>query len=182
MIYAYLPLALGSNTSLTSEASAFAGDFVPRFAARTSASMTRAQRDSTIWVPEGPSESISGAAAGPLSGLTFAAKDLYDVSPSPDRYCLLTRQLDIYVRYRPCDRPAAYSCWALPSRPTRVPNCLPSVFSIQVKGYITGFGQPSWRQTHPAASSTAPAVQVRHLTHSCGLLLAPFVPVERLRS
>ena len=64
-----------------SEASAFAGIFVPRLAVRTSASMTPSQRDSTIWVPEGPTESISGAATGPLKGLTFAAKDLYDVSP-----------------------------------------------------------------------------------------------------
>ena len=107
MIHAHLPLAPGSKMSLTSEASAFAGDFVPRFAARNSASMTRAQRDSTIWVPEGPSESISGAAAGPLSGLTFAAKDLYDVSPSLVKQSLLTKQLYMYLCYH--ERPAAYS-------------------------------------------------------------------------
>ena len=40
--------------------------------------MAQDGRDSTIWVKEGPGR-ISGAAEGPLSDLTFAAKDLYDV-------------------------------------------------------------------------------------------------------
>ena len=41
--------------------------------------MVQDGRDGTIWVKEGPGR-ISGAAEGPLSDLTFAAKDLYDVS------------------------------------------------------------------------------------------------------
>eukprot|EP00270_Netrium_digitus_P005348 TRINITY_DN17038_c0_g1_i1.p1 TRINITY_DN17038_c0_g1~~TRINITY_DN17038_c0_g1_i1.p1 ORF type:complete len:517 (-),score=100.36 TRINITY_DN17038_c0_g1_i1:184-1683(-) len=50
---------------------------------------------------------LEGAAAGPLSGLTFCVKDMYDVS-----------------------------------------------------GFPTGFGSPSWLETHPdAADATAPAIQ-----------------------
>ena len=49
---------------------------------------------------------LSGAASGPLSGLTFAAKDVFDV-----------------------------------------------------EGSRTGFGNPTWLETHPPAQSTAPAVQ-----------------------
>ncbi|KAK9826133.1 hypothetical protein WJX81_007522 [Elliptochloris bilobata] len=49
---------------------------------------------------------IEGAASGPLKGLTFAAKDLYDI-----------------------------------------------------KGYVTGFGNPEWAATHAPAAATAPAVQ-----------------------
>ena len=41
--------------------------------------MAQDGRDNTIWVKEGPGN-ISGAAEGPLTDLTFAAKDLYDVS------------------------------------------------------------------------------------------------------
>ena len=33
---------------------------------------------------------------------------------------------------------------------------------MQIEGYVTGFGQPSWRETHPPAKATAPAVQARH--------------------
>ena len=55
--------------------------------------MAQDERDSTIWVKEGPGK-ISGAAEGPLKDLTFAAKDLYDVSWSmhpPYELALLLR-------------------------------------------------------------------------------------------
>jgi hypothetical protein len=29
---------------------------------------------------------------------------------------------------------------------------------FDVEGYVTGFGNPDWARTHPAATSTAPAV------------------------
>ena len=29
---------------------------------------------------------------------------------------------------------------------------------FDVDGYVTGFGNPDWARTHPAATSTAPAV------------------------
>ncbi len=50
---------------------------------------------------------LDGAAEGPLSGLTFAAKDIFDIA-----------------------------------------------------GHVTGCGNPDWARTHPAATATAPAVQV----------------------
>ena len=50
---------------------------------------------------------LSGAATGPLAGLTFAAKDVFDIA-----------------------------------------------------GSRTGFGNPAWLETHPPATSTAPAVQL----------------------
>ncbi len=56
-----------------------AGQVAARSTVRTAASMVQDGRDGTIWVKEGPGR-ISGAAEGPLSDLTFAAKDLYDVS------------------------------------------------------------------------------------------------------
>ncbi len=49
---------------------------------------------------------LPGAAEGPLSGLTFGAKDLFDIG-----------------------------------------------------GHVTGYGNPDWARTHPAATSTSPAVQ-----------------------
>lgn len=55
--------------------------------------MAQNERDSTIWVKEGPGK-ISEAAEGPLKDLTFAAKDLYDVSwsmHSPYDLALLLR-------------------------------------------------------------------------------------------
>ncbi|EIE22650.1 amidase [Coccomyxa subellipsoidea C-169] len=62
-------------------------------------------RDSSnAFLPDGPE--ITGAAEGPLQGLTFAAKDLYDV-----------------------------------------------------ENYVTGFGNPTWKETHEPATATAPAVQ-----------------------
>ena len=33
---------------------------------------------------------------------------------------------------------------------------------VQIEGYVTGFGNPTWKATHPPATSTAPAVQVGH--------------------
>lgn len=50
---------------------------------------------------------IDGSPTGPLAGLTFVAKDTYDI-----------------------------------------------------KGHRTGFGNPTWKDTHPPATETAPAVQV----------------------
>lgn len=32
------------------------------------------------------------------------------------------------------------------------------VYSFDVDGYVTGFGNPDWARTHSAATSTAPAV------------------------
>ena len=57
----------------------------------------------------------------------------------------------------------------IPSRPSRLPKYLLTVSYLQVKGCITGFGQPTWRETHSAAFSTAPAVQVRHTALPCNL-------------
>ncbi|KAK9904266.1 hypothetical protein WJX75_008073 [Coccomyxa subellipsoidea] len=72
---------------------------------RTSAAMSCASRDSSnAFLPDGPE--ISGASEGPLQGLTFAAKDLYDV-----------------------------------------------------EGYVTGFGNPTWKETHEPAAATAPTIQ-----------------------
>ena len=34
---------------------------------------------------------------------------------------------------------------------------------MQIEGYVTGFGQPTWRKTHSPAKATAPAVQALHL-------------------
>ena len=31
---------------------------------------------------------------------------------------------------------------------------------VQVEGQVTGFGNPTWRSTHPPATSNATAVQV----------------------
>ncbi|CAL8470644.1 g10186 [Coccomyxa elongata] len=67
--------------------------------------MSSNSRDSSnAFLPGGPE--IPGTAGGPLQGLTFAAKDLYDV-----------------------------------------------------QGYVTGFGNPTWKETHQPATATAPAVQ-----------------------
>lgn len=49
------------------------------FASSTRLSCTRTDT-SNAFLPDGPQ--IAGAAQGPLCGLTFAAKDLYDVSYS----------------------------------------------------------------------------------------------------
>ena len=58
---------------------ATAGQLITRATVRAAASMVKDGRDSTIWVQKGPGR-ISGAAEGALNNLTFAAKDLYDVS------------------------------------------------------------------------------------------------------
>lgn len=55
------------------------GQLATRATVRIAASMVQDGRDGTVWVKEGPGR-ISGAAEGPLKDLTFAAKDLYDVS------------------------------------------------------------------------------------------------------
>ena len=57
------------------------GQLPTKSLARASASMAQDGRDDRIWVKEGPGK-IPGAAEGPLKDLTFAAKDLYDVSPA----------------------------------------------------------------------------------------------------
>ena len=57
------------------------GQLPTKSLARASASMAQDRRDDRIWIKEGPGK-IPGAAQGPLKDLTFAAKDLYDVSPA----------------------------------------------------------------------------------------------------
>jgi hypothetical protein len=32
---------------------------------------------------------------------------------------------------------------------------------LQVNGFVTGYGSPHWKASHPAAEATAPAVKVR---------------------
>ena len=86
-----------------------------------------ASLDNATWLV--PRLRMEGASEGPLSGLTFAAKDLFDVSCTWDTMPPLLL--------------------ALMLRST-----------LQVKGHVTGHGNPTWRETHEAASATAPTVQV----------------------
>uniref|UniRef100_A0A2N9EVQ6 Amidase domain-containing protein n=1 Tax=Fagus sylvatica TaxID=28930 RepID=A0A2N9EVQ6_FAGSY len=46
--------------------------------------------------------------------------------------------------------------WISTIKPDLVPGM--SVTLFDVEGYVTGFGNPEWAKTHPAATSTAPAV------------------------
>ncbi len=86
-----------------------------------------ASLDNATWLE--PRLRMEGASEGPLNGLTFAAKDLFDVSCTWDTMPPLLL--------------------ALMLRST-----------LQVKGHVTGHGNPTWRETHEPASATAPAVQV----------------------
>ena len=79
----------------TQHCDATAGPLATRAVVRTAASMAQDERDNTIWVKEGPGK-ISGAAEGPLTNLTFAAKDLYDVRCSM-HVCNLPSACRVYL-------------------------------------------------------------------------------------
>lgn len=76
---------------------------------------------------------VQHSGGGPLIGLRFAAKDLFDVSTDLE-----------------CDAPSCKLPFAIE---------LAAVYT-QVSGHVTGYGQPTWRSTHDPAKETTPAVQV----------------------
>lgn len=91
---------------------------------------------------------VQHTSCGPLTGLSFAAKDLFDVST------------DLECDALNCKFPVAIK--------------LAAVY-IQVSGHVTGYGQPTWRSTHDPAKQTSPAVQVsmtaeQSLIYVCNLL------------
>ena len=97
---------------------------------------------------------------GPLKGLTFASKDLFDVS---------TAKFSLNPRFR--DRLTHHSVQLYSNRRAVVSDAAtltpitPITSCLQIQGHVTGYGQPTWRATHAAAAKTSLAVQV-HRQHS----------------
>lgn len=92
---------------------------------------------------------LAGASQGPLAGLTVAVKDLFDVS-------VWVRDTTAPHRWR-CGSgwPHSFNCQLLL---LLTACCHPHTHTRQIAGRRTGFGSPTWRDTHPVADATAPPV------------------------
>ena len=94
---------------------------------------------------------LKAVESGPLSEMTFAAKDLYDVRRTRQGRFASWPGTDLPVCMHTVNTPGLW-------------NWLKVLTDAQVEGHVTGCGSPEWAATHAPAKSTAPAVQARSAT------------------
>jgi hypothetical protein len=107
---------------------------------------------------------VEGAPSGPLKGLAFAAKDLFDVSlcdvhetsASTSGVCCM----HAHIPSPACVHGGRLAAAWRSRHADSMTSSRPHLCHTQVAGHRTGFGNPVWLETHPPAASTAPPVQV----------------------
>ena len=86
---------------------------------------------------------VQGSLTGPLQGSTFAVKNLFDVSMDEigSRCLFISYKAPVYMLILASVSNSSYT-------------------RMQIKGHHTGFGNPTWLETHPPAEETAPCIQM----------------------